>query len=96
MNIDFSNSANNGVGARQEAVDASRVSGPASVAAQPANRSAPQSPSQLTITIAKVSPEEIAAAEIPDAALSRDDALGRLVGEAFSLPPPQMPSFDKL
>ena len=32
-------------------------------------------------------------AEIPDAALSRDDALGKLVGEAFNLPPPPMPDF---
>ena len=28
--------------------------------------------------------------DVPDAALSRDDALGRLVNAAFSLPPPPM------
>ena len=32
-------------------------------------------------------------ADIPDAALSRDDALGKLVSAAFSLPPPPMPAF---
>ena len=32
-------------------------------------------------------------AEVPEAALSRDDGLGRLVASAFSLPPPPMPSF---
>ena len=32
-------------------------------------------------------------ANIPDAALVRDDALGRLVGAAFNLPPPAMPDF---
>lgn len=32
-------------------------------------------------------------ADVPDAVLSRDDALGRLVGEAFNLPPPPMPDF---
>ena len=32
-------------------------------------------------------------ADIPDVALSRDDALGRLVGAAFNLPPPPMPAF---
>jgi len=33
------------------------------------------------------------AADIPDAALARDDALGRLVDSAFDLPPPPMPVF---
>jgi len=32
-------------------------------------------------------------AEVPDAALSRDDALGNLVKAAFNLPPPPMPAF---
>ena len=31
--------------------------------------------------------------DIPDAALVRDDALGRLVNSAFSFPPPPMPTF---
>ena len=30
---------------------------------------------------------------VPDAALRRDDDLGNLVNSAFSLPPPQMPTF---
>jgi len=33
-------------------------------------------------------------ANVPDSALSRDDALGKLVNSAFSLPPPVMPTFD--
>lgn len=32
--------------------------------------------------------------EIPAGALSRDDAIGRLVSAAFSLPPPPMPAFN--
>jgi len=32
-------------------------------------------------------------AEVPDTALLRDDALGKLVSAAFNLPPPPMPSF---
>lgn len=32
-------------------------------------------------------------AAVPDAALRRDDDLGKLVSSAFSLPPPQMPVF---
>ena len=33
-------------------------------------------------------------ANVPDAALSRDDALGNLVKAAFNLPPPPMPAFE--
>ena len=32
-------------------------------------------------------------ADVPDAALSRDDDLGKLVNSAFSLQPPPMPDF---
>jgi hypothetical protein len=32
-------------------------------------------------------------ATIPDAALSRDDDIGKLVKSAFNLPPPPMPNF---
>ena len=32
-------------------------------------------------------------AEVPAAALARDDKLGVLVGAAFNLPPPAMPDF---
>ena len=35
-------------------------------------------------------------AEVPDAALSRDDELGKLVSTAFNLPPPPMPNFANL
>lgn len=49
-----------------------------------------------TVTITNA-PSGLASAEpvadIPDAALSRDDALGKLISAAFSLPPPPMPAF---
>lgn len=32
-------------------------------------------------------------ADVPDAALSRDDDLGKLVNSVFNLPPPPMPAF---
>ena len=32
-------------------------------------------------------------ADVSDAALNRDDALGKLVSSAFNLPPPPMPAF---
>ena len=38
-----------------------------------------------------VSSEPIA--DVSDAALDREDALGKLVNSAFSLPPPPMPAF---
>lgn len=85
MEVNFNKGLAGNLGVRQETLDASQVPRPASGVAQPA--------SHLTITNATASPEDIAAAEIPDAALSRDDALGRLIGEAFSLPPPPMPDF---
>ena len=49
--------------------------------------------SGLTITHAVASAEDIAAAEIPESTFARDDALGKLVGEAFSFPPPPIPAF---
>ncbi len=48
----------------------------------------------LTVTEAVASPEDIQAATIPEAALARDDALGKLAEKAFNLPPPPMPHFE--
>ena len=47
----------------------------------------------LTISHAPASPDDIAAAAIPDSALTRDDDLGLLVSSAFTLPAPPMPNF---
>jgi hypothetical protein len=94
MEINFNNSANKAVGVRLETLDASQVSRLAHETAEGSQSSATGLTQFLTITESTASPEDIAAAEIPDAALSRDDALGRLVGEAFNLPPPPMPAFD--
>ncbi len=47
----------------------------------------------FSITHSAAAPEDVAAAEIPAAALTRDDALGKLVDSAFALPPPPMPNF---
>ena len=93
MEINFNNSANKTVGVRQETLGAPQISRLASESAGVSQSSATESTKLFTITEATVSPEDIAAAEIPAAALSRDDALGRLVGEAFNLPPPPMPDF---
>ena len=52
------------------------------------------SSSQLTITRGIASTEDIEAAKIPESELIRDDALGKLVTQAFNLPPPAMPNFN--
>lgn len=96
MDISLNNGANKGLGVRHETLDASLVSGLASAATQQPTQLAAQSPSPLTITHATATPEDIAAAEIPDAALSRDDALGKLVSGVFSLQPPPMPAFQDM
>ncbi len=47
----------------------------------------------ITISEGVASAEDVQAAGIPDSVLSRDDALGKLMSQAFSLPPPPMPNF---
>ena len=93
MEISFNNGANREFGVRQETMDASRVSGSASPVAQTQNHPAAQLSNHLTITRADVSAEDIAAAEIPESALTRDDSLGNLIGKVFNLPPPPPPAF---
>ena len=48
----------------------------------------------LTVTEARVSGDEAVEA-VPESALRRDDALGRLFSAAFARPPPPMPAFPK-
>lgn len=68
--------------AKPETIDASRVSD---------NTSLRISDSSARATgLASAEP----VADVPEAALSRDDELGKLVNAAFSLPAPPMPAFD--
>jgi hypothetical protein len=84
MNIDFNNIAKPSINTSPAALpDAAADKKPL----------ASPSPRDLTITQAKASAEDIAAAAIPDSALSRTDDLGLLVSDAFTLPAPPMPSF---
>ena len=46
----------------------------------------------LTVSEARISGADGVDA-VPESALRRDDALGRLFSAAFSLPPPPMPAF---
>ena len=48
----------------------------------------------LTVSFAKVD-DSASVEEIPDAVFVRDDALGKAVNQAFNLPAPPMPDFEK-
>ena len=69
-----------GAGAAREAAQASRLAA--------LHVSSPSSDVQ---SAALASAEPVA--DVPDAELVRDDALGQLVKAAFNLPPPPMPAF---
>ena len=87
MQIDFG-SMNVGRGTMD--LSAGNVSGEATQVSQETSKGS----SGLTIgtrTEALASSEPVA--DVSEAALSRDDDLGRLVNSAFSLPAPPMPSF---
>ncbi len=47
----------------------------------------------LSITSLSANEDVSIGNDIPDAALSRDDALGKYVNSVFNLPPPAMPKF---
>ena len=47
----------------------------------------------LSITSLSANEDVSLGNDIPDAALSRDDALGKFVNSVFNLPPPAMPKF---
>ena len=84
MNIDFGN-----IGIRTGATGANgAVRMPAETTGAPATAA------NLTIgeQVAGLSSGE-PVADVPAAALTRDDKLGRLVNAAFSQPPPAMPDF---
>lgn len=71
------------VGAKPGAMDASKVSNPASL------RVLTQASRSRSADLVSAEP----VANVPDSALSRDDALGKLVNSVFGLPPPPMPNF---
>ena len=83
INLNINGFGNIGMG--RETADAAKVD---------ARREANDS---LSITSAAARPDGIASSEptadVPDSALVRDDALGKLVNSAFNLPPPPMPAF---
>ena len=83
MDISF----NSNFSSRLDAIGGAQNTVPAGKAKEAAARP------DLTITQSAAAPEEVSAAAIPDSALARDDALGKLVSAAFTLPAPPMPQF---
>lgn len=91
MEINLNNNGFGNVGMGRETLDTTGIG-----AADAAKVSRPQtlqvsSLSSDAKTAGLASSEPVA--DVPDAALARDDALGKLVLSAFSMPPPPMPAF---
>ena len=86
INLNISGNGFGNVGIGRETVGAANVA------------SGGRADGTLSVTNAEVRLGGIAAseptAEVPDSALVRDDALGKLVNSAFSMPPPAMPAFE--
>ena len=57
-------------------------------------KESPKEKPVLSITTMATDEESRIGSEVPAAALSREDALGRLVTSAFNFPPPPMPTFN--
>lgn len=90
MEINLSNNGLNNIGAGREALDAAAIG----IGQEAKVGSGVKSQDAVTITNA---PRGVSSAEpvfdVPDSALSRDDALGKLVTAAFNFQPPPMPAF---
>ena len=92
MDINLNNNSFGNVGIGRETMGANAVGAGVEAKDVGAARNA-----KNAVTFTDARPADLASAEpladVPDAALSRDDALGKLVSAAFNLPPPPMPSF---
>jgi hypothetical protein len=90
MEINLSNNGLNNIGAGREALDAAAIG----IGQEAKVGSGVKPQDAVTITNA---PRGVSSAEpvfdVPDSALSRDDALGKLVTAAFNFQPPPMPAF---
>jgi len=95
MEINLSNSGFGGIGIGREKL------GEMGVDAEHPATGEPQGSSRKSLSVSSLASGAKTAglaasepvADVPDSALSRDDALGRLVAAAFNFPPPPMPVF---
>ena len=90
MEINLNNNGLNNIGAGRRALDTTAIG----IGHETKVGSDVKPQDAVTITNA---PRGVSSAEpvfdVPDSALSRDDALGKLVTAAFNFQPPPMPSF---
>ena len=90
MEINFSNNVLGNIGAGRESLDTAAIG----VVDKAKVGSGVKEQDVVTITNA---PRGVSSAEpvtdVPDSALTRDDALGKLVAAAFNFQPPPMPAF---
>ena len=95
MEINLNSNGFGSIGMGREAFDANAVG--AGDATKGAAGIDAKRETQDNVIFTRAQPSDIASSEpvadIPETALSRDDALGKLVNAAFSLPPPPMPAF---
>ena len=94
MEINLNNNGLSGIGMGRETMGANAIDTGNAAKGVGAER---ETKNAVTFTDSRkaelVSAEPIS--DVPDDALSRDDALGKLVNAAFSLPPPPMPAFEQ-
>ena len=95
MEINLNNNGFGNIGMGRETFDAKGIdAGNAAIGASQVSNSKSLQISDLS---ADAKAAGLASSEpvtdVPDAALSRDDALGKLVLAAFNMPPPPMPTF---
>jgi len=95
MEINLNSNGFGNIGMGRETLDAHAVG--AANGAKGASGMDAAREKQDKVTFTRVQPSSVASSEpvadVPDVALDRDDALGKLVNAAFNLPPPPMPAF---
>ena len=95
MEINLNNNGFGNIGMGRETLDANTIG--AGSETKGASGVDARSGKRDEVTFTRAQPSGIASSEpvadVPDAALDRDDALGKLMAAAFNLPPPPMPPF---
>ena len=95
MKINFNSNGFGNIGTGRGSLDATSVGAGSEAKGAPGTDAGRGTQDKVAFT--RPQPSGVASSEpvadIPDAALDRDDALGRLVNSVFNLPPPPMPAF---
>ena len=96
MEINLNSNGFGSIGMGRETLDATTIGAGSETQGASGIDAARETHDKVTFT-RTLQPSGIASSEpfadVPDAALDRDDELGKLMNAAFNLPPPPMPSF---